>query len=46
MHFGDLATRDELSQEFDALNNLDHQNIVQLIDAYEDKKRLAYVMEL
>ena len=33
-------------QELEMMALLDHNNIVQIVDGYEDKKRLAIVMEM
>ncbi|ESO11845.1 hypothetical protein HELRODRAFT_71418, partial [Helobdella robusta] len=46
IQYSDLATRDELVQELEILALLDHANVVQVVDGYENKKRLAIVMEI
>ena len=46
MRFSDPLVKEELQNELDMMAHLDHQNIVQVLDGYEDKKRLAIVMEM
>jgi len=38
--------KEELMTELDVMALLDHQNVVQIVDGYEDKKRLAIVTEM
>jgi serine/threonine protein kinase len=38
--------KEELMQELEIMSLLHHTNIIQVIDGYEDKKRLAIVMEM
>lgn len=46
MRYNDVLLKDELSQELEMMSLLYHNNIVQVVDGYEDKKRLAIVMEM
>ena len=46
MRYSDLVVKDELMRELEMMSLLDHHNIAQVIDGYEDKKRLAIVMEM
>lgn len=46
LRFADPHMKDELSNELDIMTLLDHDNIVQVQDGYEDKKRLIIVMEM
>ena len=46
LRFGDLNIREILQPELSILSQLDHNNIVQIQDGYEDKKRLVIVMEM
>lgn len=46
LRYNDVFVKEELMQELEMLALLDHPNIVQIIDGYEDKKRLAIVMEM
>jgi len=46
MRYNDIFLKDELMQELEMMALLDHNNIVQVIDGYEDKKRLSIVMEI
>jgi len=46
MRYNDPLMKEELMTELEVMALLDHTNIVQIIDGYEDKKRLAIVTEL
>jgi len=46
MRYNDPLMKEELMTELEVMALLDHTNIVQIIDGYEDKKRLAIVMEM
>ena len=46
MRYNDPLIKEELIQELEMMSLLDHMNIIQIIDGYEDKKRLAIVMEV
>ena len=46
MRFSDQLVKEELQNELEIMTLLDHQNIVQVVDGYEDKRRLAIVMEM
>jgi len=46
MRYNDPLMKEELMTELEVMALLDHSNIVQIIDGYEDKKRLAIVMEM
>jgi len=46
LRYNDVFIKEELMQELEMMALLDHNNIVQIVDGYEDKKRLAIVMEM
>ena len=46
MRYNDPLMKEELMPELEVMSLLDHTNIMQIIDGYEDKKRLAIVMEM
>ena len=46
LRYNDVFVKEELMQELEMMALLDHNNIVQVVDGYEDKKRLAIVMEM
>jgi len=46
MRYNDPLMKEELMTELEVMTMLDHSNIVQIVDGYEDKKRLAIVMEM
>ena len=46
MRYNDPLMKEELMTELEVMALLDHTNIVQIIDGYEDKKRLAIVTEM
>jgi serine/threonine protein kinase len=46
LRYADPIVKEELMTELEILALLDHQNIIQIIDGYEDKKRLIMVMEM
>lgn len=46
LRYNDPLAREELAQELEMMSLLDHNNIVQVVDGYEDKKRLVIVMEM
>ena len=46
LRFPDQETKSELETELEMLTLLDHTGIIQVIDGYEDKKRLIIVMEM
>ena len=46
LRFGDDETRKELKPELEMLSSLNHQNIVRVVDAYEDRRRFIIVMEM
>jgi len=46
LRYNDPLMKEELMTELDVMALLDHQNIVQIVDGYEDKKRLAIVTEM
>ena len=46
MRYNDPLMKEELMTELETMSLLDHTNIVQIIDGYEDKKRLSIVMEM
>lgn len=46
LRYNDPLVREELAQELEMMSLLDHNNIVQVVDGYEDKKRLVIVMEM
>ena len=46
LRFPDHLVKSELETELEMLTLLDHTGIIQIIDGYEDKKRLIIVMEM
>jgi len=46
MRYNDPLMKEELMNELEVMSLLDHTNIVQIVDGYEDKKRLAIVTEM
>ena len=46
MRYNDPLMKEQLMNELDVMAMLDHTNVVQIVDGYEDKKRLAIVMEM
>ncbi len=44
--YNDPQVKEELMSELDMLALLDHQNIISVVDGYEDKKRLVIIMEM
>ena len=46
LRYGDLMVKEELMTELEILAQLDHQNLIQVVDGYEDKKRLTIIMEM
>jgi serine/threonine protein kinase len=46
LRYNDPLMKEELMQELEIMSLLQHTNIIQVIDGYEDKKRLAIVMEM
>ena len=46
LRYPDHLVKSELETELEMLTLLDHTGIVQVIDGYEDKKRLVIVMEM
>lgn len=46
LRYSDPLVREELAQELEMMSLLYHNNIVQVIDGYEDKNRLVVVMEM
>ncbi|CAD5121391.1 DgyrCDS9913 [Dimorphilus gyrociliatus] len=46
LRYSDPALREELTTELEVMTYLDHHNIAQLQDGYDDKKRLVIVTEI
>ena len=46
LRFNNPMLKEELQLELEVMASLSHPNIVQVEDGYEDKKRLAIVMEM
>ena len=46
LRFNNPLLKEELQTELEVMTSLDHPNIIQVEDGYEDKKRLAIVMEM
>ena len=46
LRFNNPKLKEELQTELEVMAALNHPNIVQVEDGYEDKKRLAIVMEM
>merc|ERR1712142_12356 len=46
LRYSDEMHKAELQTEHETMSELDHENIIQVIDGYDDKKRLAIVMEM
>lgn len=46
LRYSDPALREELTTELEVMTYLDHHNIAQLQDGYDDKKRLVVVTEM
>ena len=46
LRYSDAFIKDELASELEVLALLDHPNIVQVIDGYEDRKRMVIVEEM
>ena len=46
LRYSDQTWKEELETELEMMSDLDHTNVVQVVDGYEDKKRLIIVIEM